>query len=62
MRRRLAGLATAGGVQLAGARPQASAFTPGGVLLGHLAVGFALGNALDLLLIGQAQHLRSSAG
>ncbi|MCP6134505.1 hypothetical protein NL393_35540, partial [Klebsiella pneumoniae] len=51
------GGATAGSVELTRTRAQAPAFTPGTVLLGHLSVGFTLGNALYLLLIGQAQHL-----
>ncbi|EST14084.1 hypothetical protein EDP1_3986 [Pseudomonas putida S610] len=48
---------TAGSVELAGTWPQASTLAPGRVLLGDLAIGFTLGNALDLLLIGQAQYL-----
>ena len=56
-RRSSLGGTTAGSVELAGTRPQAPAFTPGGILLGHFAVGLALRNVLDLLLVGQAQYL-----
>ncbi len=57
LRRSVAGTGATGGVQLLGARPQAAAFTPGGVLAGHFGNRRALAQGRGLLAVGQAQHL-----